>query len=596
LKAIEEFQKRQKLHQEKASEFAKKHKLYSALRAITFLIFLVVVTYFANERSVYGIVITSTVFVVVFGSLLNAHIKIRKIRDRHESLTQINADEELRFMGELKKFDEGKEYLSSDHPFARDMDVFGRNSVFQLLNRTTTNKGRDQLASWLLTAYEKQHILQRQVAVKELQNELDWRQNFQASGLLRKSERNNKKSIIEWIKKPNIVQKTTLTMVLAYLLPVMIITSVILYLTIGLSFYITVFFAVVNALCLKKYSLYINDIVDDTNDGYSLLTSYKNLIENLELRSFQSPYLLELKSVFELDGEVASKSINKLKKLLDFINGRANAFYLFFNVLLMFDLHLLMNIEKWKTKHQAYVERWFDSIGKFEALASMAGYAYANDDYCMPEIYNEDFKFESESMGHPLIHYKERVTNDFEIKGVGNIALITGSNMSGKSTFLRTVGVNMVLAYSGAPVCAKGMSLSIFQLFTSMRTEDNLEENISSFYAELKKIEQLLHLLNKQSRPIFFMLDEILKGTNSRDRHAGAEALIKQLAKKPAMGFVSTHDLELGKLSDDLNGLKNYSFNSRIEEDKILFNYKLEDGLCRSFNASKLMQQIGIKI
>lgn len=385
-------------------------------------------------------------------------------------------------------------------------------------------------------------------------------------------------------------------MILAYIMPVLIITSFALYFFIGLSFYVTVFLAAVNTILLRKYSFYITDIVDSTNSSYSLLHSYHQLIENVESKEFKSSYLLDLKSAFYREHNKASQSILKLRKILEFLNGRANWFYLFFNIFLMFDLHLLMMLESWKSHNQKSVEKWFDAVGKLEALSSLAGFAYSNDSYCFPEIKTEPFILSSISLGHPLIHSEERVTNDFSIEGKGSIALITGSNMSGKSTFLRTVGVNMVLAYSGAPVCAKKMSVSLFQLFTSMRTEDNLEEHISSFYAELKRIEQLLTILDKNDRPVFFMLDEILKGTNSQDRHAGAEALIRQLADKQVVGFVSTHDLALGKLANELTGLTNYSFNSTIEENKIKFNYKLEDGLCHSFNASKLMQQIGIKL
>ena len=228
-------------------------------------------------------------------------------------------------------------------------------------------------------------------------------------------------------------------------------------------------------------------------------------------------------------------------------------------------------------------------------LNSLAGFSYANRGFTIPVIVDEAYQLSATALGHPLIRGKERVVNDFAMAGKGKVIIITGSNMSGKSTFLRTVGVNVVLALMGAPVCAASFTTSVYQVFTSMRTQDNLEESVSSFYAELKRLKQLLELIGT-THPVLFMLDEILKGTNSHDRHNGAASLIKQLTGTDSFGFVSTHDLELGALSDDAGTIENYSFNSQVVDDEIIFDYKLHHGLCKSFNASKLMEKMGIKI
>jgi DNA mismatch repair ATPase MutS len=196
-------------------------------------------------------------------------------------------------------------------------------------------------------------------------------------------------------------------------------------------------------------------------------------------------------------------------------------------------------------------------------------------------------------LGHPLIHADRRITNDFTLEGRGTIALVTGSNMAGKSTFLRTVGINTVLALAGAPVCADDLEVSCLQVFTSMRTQDDLNENTSSFMAELRRINQLVNLLRSEETPVLFLLDEILKGTNSVDRHAGAKALARQLSRARAYGLLSTHDLELVSLSREMN-LANYSFNSRIEDDKIWFDYHLTEGPCQTANATALMRQLGV--
>jgi DNA mismatch repair ATPase MutS len=248
----------------------------------------------------------------------------------------------------------------------------------------------------------------------------------------------------------------------------------------------------------------------------------------------------------------------------------------------------------WKKLFGQEAGAWFESIHRFETLNSLAGFSFANPNFTYPEMKEGSYTIDGKNIGHPLVPDHKRVCNDFLLQGKGNIVVVTGSNMSGKSTFLRTIGINSVLCKIGAPVCATEMKSSGFKIFTSMRTHDNLEENISSFYAELKRIGFLLNYISDGS-PVLFLLDEILKGTNSVDRHKGAEALIMQLSQLNSFGLVSTHDLELGKL-DDSNLIKNYSFNSQIQGDEILFDYKLQKGLCYSFNASKLMESIGIKI
>lgn len=238
---------------------------------------------------------------------------------------------------------------------------------------------------------------------------------------------------------------------------------------------------------------------------------------------------------------------------------------------------------------------WVSAVSEFEVLSSLAGFSYANPSYTFPEIKSEPYTIHFEQVGHPLISLESRVCNHFHLAGKGEIAVITGSNMAGKSTFLRTIGVNMVLALMGAPCCASSGQVSHMQLFTSMRTQDNLEEGASSFYAELRKIEQLLKMI-ESGQAIFFMLDEMFKGTNSKDRYKGGVSLIKQLSELNAFGIISTHDLELAKLAANHMMVANYSFNSEIKAGEMTFNYTLTQGICSDFNASALMKRSGIKI
>lgn len=266
--------------------------------------------------------------------------------------------------------------------------------------------------------------------------------------------------------------------------------------------------------------------------------------------------------------------------------------YALLDIVFILDVHLLLRIEKWKTTYQKHLEQWLNAIHEFEALVSIGTFAHSHSNYSFPEIIDEPFKLGGQKIGHPLIPSHQRVPNDYFIEGKGSVDIITGSNMSGKSTFQRTLGVNMILGNIGAPVCAEKFEMNPVEVFTSMRTKDNLEENTSSFYAELKRIRQLLDLVKKKR--VFFLLDEILKGTNSEDRHLGAVALAKKLNQEQGFGLISTHDLTLGKLEESQTGVRNFSFNSEITGNKINFDYKLTYGPCRSFNASQLMKNLGV--
>ena len=269
--------------------------------------------------------------------------------------------------------------------------------------------------------------------------------------------------------------------------------------------------------------------------------------------------------------------------------------YFILNTIFLLDFLILKNAENWRAKHKNEISEWFNAVANFEALSSLAAFRFASDDYKFPDFSSKDFVFNAVDMGHPLIPRSQRVNNDFVLEGRGKSCVVTGSNMAGKSTFLRTVGINAVLAFAGAPVCASSLAISNFQLFTSMRTKDNLEENVSSFYAELLRLKMLLEQINEK-RSVLFLLDEILKGTNSADRHVGAESLILQLNKLNAFGLVSTHDLELGQLQKNNKQIDNFNFSSTIDGEEIVFDYKLQEGICKSTNASQLMAKIGIDI
>ena len=272
-----------------------------------------------------------------------------------------------------------------------------------------------------------------------------------------------------------------------------------------------------------------------------------------------------------------------------------NYLYPLLNSFLLIDIYLIIGTEKWKSKNKAFLKSWSEVVSEFEVINSLAGFCYSNPSYTFPQIEEKNNYIHFESLGHPLINSNKRVCNNFHSEGYGDIVMITGSNMGGKSTFLRAVGVNLVLAFAGAPCCAKHGQVSNLKLFTSMRTQDNLKEGVSSFYAELDRLEKMLKLI-ESSQNTFFLLDEMFKGTNSEDRHRGGFSLINQISMLKTSGIIATHDIELAILSGNKRLVANYSFNSEIKDNSMFFSYKLHPGICNDFNASELMERSGIKI
>nr|MBA3899879.1 hypothetical protein [Bacteroidota bacterium] len=342
----------------------------------------------------------------------------------------------------------------------------------------------------------------------------------------------------------------------------------------------------------------INTSYQNISKKVSLLKQYAALIKIIEKGDFKSEKLSGLQSKFMLGSTTASDNLKKLSSYVNYLDFRYNIyFWIPLNLLTFWDIHWIRKTEKWREEHKGKVIQWFSALGEFEAFSSFANMAFNNPGWVFPEVKQSGFLIEATEAGHPLLRPEQRVNNSFSINGKGKIMLITGSNMAGKSTFLRTVGVNAVLAMAGAPVCAKTFGISPIQVFTSMRIIDSLEENASSFYAELKRLKEIIEAVKTQDN-IFFLLDEILRGTNSNDRHIGSKALIKQMAKQQGNGIIATHDLELGKLEEEMpQHIDNYSFDVQIKEgERLYFDYKLHPGICKSLNASILMKKMGIEV
>lgn len=585
--------------QQQAKLFQQKYNQVSTIRVLSFLGAIISAFYVGRLAGhwAWGALAFIT-GMRIFIAFIKRHNQIVYQRNQYRFLAQINEEEILRLDNQLKGFSDGSQYLPQGHFYASDLDIFGRHSIFQLLNRTSTQRGEQTLAHWLLNPARPKEINARQEAIQELRKLLEWRQEFQARGKHGQVEGSAINQLFDWGSEPPKVTTKKWLILMTYIMPIVSVAAMVV-MGMGLTTYHILFIPIfINGIFLGMTFKDIQSTHDKTDKSSATLKSYTQLLKNIEDADFTSDKLQKIKALTATETGTASQKIARLASILANLDQRKNILFSFpANFFFLWDIIWMARLEKWRQTTRREIVGWLKAINQMEALNSLAGYAYANPGFVTPQISNQDYLIDATDLGHPLINGQERVTNSTKLEGLGNTMVITGSNMSGKTTFERTVGVNIVLALSGAPVCANQFAVSPMQVFTSMRTQDSLEENISSFYAELKRLKQLIdHLENTPRLPVLYLLDEILKGTNSQDRHLGAKALVYQLHGHRATGLVSTHDLELGILEKQTNFIQNYSFNSQIEGDKIFFDYRLTLGICRSFNASKLMQNMGIEI
>ncbi|GAA4842644.1 MutS-related protein [Algivirga pacifica] len=568
-------------------------------RVLLFLITLALCVYWANERNTLLLWSTLAIGLPLFILLIQWHGKIRFQRNLQKQLLQINEDELKRYTHDFSSIiDNGETYQNRIHPYTYDLDIFGKKSLFSLINRGGTANGKHTLAQWLIQAGTKENILQRQEAIKELTPEIRWRQQLQAYGQLAQDTLEQQQGINDWLNNPVKFKDKAFYHLIIWFLPALLLMASFSWFMDWVPYQIPITCFIINFAFLALHAKHITEEVEQAATYLKMMQAQALVLQHIEKTSFKSQYLESLRSQLFEGKQPASHIIKQLSHILNNLEARLNMVFTgTINVAVLFDIRHMIKLEKWKVSHRAQLQQWFLVSGELEAISSLSAFAYLHPSYVFPEIVeNDTMTYKTTAIGHPLILSSKRICNDFSLEENGFTALVTGSNMAGKSTFLRTLGINAVLAFAGAPVCASAMQISIFQLFSSMRIEDSLEENISSFYAELKRLEQLIQLLKKRE-DVFYLLDELLRGTNSDDRHKGVMALIRQLGQTKASGLISTHDLTLAQLQETYpKQVKNYSFESRIEDDELIFDYTLREGTCRSFSASMLMKKIGIAV
>ncbi len=559
----------------------------SMLRLVVFIGTVVAIyLFFGNTRAVLAIVIMGT---ALFLFLVSRHTDMHYERDKFNALVKINQIEIEVLNRNYQHLPEGNEYKDPLHFFSQDIDLFGRGSFYQYSNRTALLQGSDRLA-FMLKENGIENILEKQGAIQELSKMPEWRQDFSAVASLTNTTTDTA-SILKWLAnyKPFVPKIMTwlprafslVSVVLAVLYFLGLLSGAIFLLWFLLGF-------VVSGTYMKK----ITKLGAAAGKIQSTFSQYNKLLTNIEEGAFNSVLLKEKKGEIISKGKKTSSVLRAFSDLLNALDQNNNIFYLMVgNGLFLRALATSQGIEKWIAEYGESVESWFNTVAFFDAFNSLGNFAFNHPGYAFPVVIDEGSVLRSKEAGHPLLQPEKSVLNDFQIDNE-QFFIVTGANMAGKSTFLRTVSLQIVMANMGLPVCAKEVSYSPIKLITSMRTTDSLTDDESYFFSELKRLKFIVDEIQKDR--YFIVLDEILKGTNSTDKAKGSRKFVEKLVGSSATGIIATHDLSLCEAAKELPQIKNYYFDAEIIDDELHFDYKFKNGICQNMNASFLLKKMGI--
>ncbi|HUI63002.1 MAG TPA: hypothetical protein VLX90_22430 [Steroidobacteraceae bacterium] len=486
----------------------------------------------------------------------------------------------------------GERFADPHHVYEADLDLFGRGSLFELLCQGRTRMGEERLAQWLLSPATAAEIQARQAAIRELAGRLDLREGLAVAGE-HADVGVHPAALLEWAESANGLAQPWLAWV-RVLGPALALATGLYW---AFSGFAAPFLLVVLLELLVLHGLRrpIERVLDGSESAFQDLALFAALLTRLERESAVAPALQALATRLSSHTHPASDAIGRLSTLVSFAGSRRNQFVGLAVIPLLYTLQVALALERWRRRHGAAVRGWVEAVGELEALLSLAAFSHEHPDYPFPQLAGDEACFAGTGLGHPLIPAARRVSNDVELGGPVRILLVSGSNMSGKSTLLRTVGINTVLAMCGAPVCARQLRLSALQVGASIRINDSLHEGSSRFYAEITRLRQLIDL-TEGARPLLFLLDELLQGTNSRDRRSGAEGIVRALAARRAVGLISTHDLALTEIAGLDSVLHNVHFEDDLRDGRMIFDYRLRPGVVTRSNALELMRSIGLKV
>ena len=573
-----------------------KSLLFSWIRLALFICFVAFIILFFTIGHSYLFIVFSCLFLISF---IVIAIKHNLLEDNILVLfykIQINKDEILFLNHNYHHRKSGKEFEDINPYLSNDFDLFGKGSLFQYLNRCKTSIGQKMLAQKLcFPEKDTTLIVSKQSAIKELSIKNDYVQNFQSYCKLIFENKNEISILLEWINEPDedLKKSRSIAILLGSLNILWLILSAFGVLTWS-SFILPISLSL---LVIRFYKNLISRYYSKINNTVGIFAKYANVLKLIEDEHFESEYLRSLQSNLEVHETKASDSLKSLFKILNAFEIQSNAVISFLlNSLFLFDIHICYRLQEWRKKQRDEVDGWFSTIGEFEVLVSFASFSFNNlEDVTYPTLTKEDvFQIEAVELGHPLLHQDIRVNNDFSVHGVPSIQIITGANMAGKSTFLRTLAVNLLIAMNGAPVIAKKLSFFPCDILSSIKVQDSLTNNESYFYAELLRLKEIIEHV-KMNPKTLVILDEILRGTNTKDKLAGSIGILKKLMNLNALVIIATHDLSIAELENSYPGIViNNCFEVELTDDQLFFDYKLKHGISKKLNASFLMQKMEI--
>ncbi len=488
----------------------------------------------------------------------------------------------------------GERFRDAHHPYADDLDLFGEGSLFELLCTARTRAGEERLAQWLLEPAAPDAIRARQEAVAELRGRLDLREDLARLGDEVRAGL-HPEALSNWGNARATLDSRALAVAAAAMAGLTVAGLLVWILTPLGAFPFGVALLVGTGFTMtanRRVSAVIRAMQAPARD----LSLFSHLLERLESESYACAMLVSLRAELDEDGAPPSKQIARLRLLIDLIDASRNQLFIPIAWMLLWNLQLACAIDRWRVKCGPALSRWIDAVGEFEALSAFSTFGYEHPDFPFPEIVEDAVHFEGTALGHPLLPADRCVRNDLSLIAPLQVLIVSGSNMSGKSTLMRTVGTNTALALAGAPVCAQSLRLAPVSIGASIRIQDSLQEGSSRFYAEILRLRQITELAREHG-PALFLLDEILHGTNSHDRGIGAEAVVRSLVKSGSIGIVTTHDLALTQLADALEGrARNVHFQDHLEEGVIKFDYRMHPGVVTKSNALELMRAVGLEV
>ena len=580
----------QQLRLHKATYQNAKRKLLISSLSRLFVFVIVGIALYLLYPSAQHMVAVAILGFILFAFLLKRHNGLQYKANKAKILAEINTVESEVLKGNYSQLATGEEFGQPDHPFSQDIDLFGHASFFQYLNRTATAEGKAKLASYLLSN-SLENIEMRQQAVQELVGMPEWRQEYLATAQLSRTQI-KVRTLLNWIHSyqsfvPNVFRY--LPFIFGSISGLLILAYIFFSIP---ALYILIWFFVGLGIT-GRYVKSINKLYVHIGEAEGIFNQYEKLIRQVEEQEFSSDYLQKQRDKITNTSEKASAVLRKLYSYISALDQRNNMIFAALgNGFLLWDLDKVYKIECWIQNYKQHIEDWFAVVSSFDSYASLANFSFNHPEYVYPVIHSNAGRIiNAEQLGHPLLNPEKRVANDLQVDQ-GEFFIITGANMAGKSTFLRTTALAIVMANVGLPVCATRCIYRPIRLYTSMRTTDSLSDEASYFYAELVQLKRIVEAI--EEKEYFIILDEILKGTNSKDKAEGSRKFVEKLVKAKATGIIATHDLSLCEIATEIPQVKNRYFDAQIQDDELYFDYRYKEGICQNMNASFLLKKMGI--